>query len=124
MGEKPPPRTPWPIELGEHPFGAKPGQKKDGKGEEPRAHDQKELEGKSEMEIAKECFNNPEKYRDLILEHVSVKPKESFEGGSVFYMWLNKVCPVGCEFCFFKSPAKGEKTPEEEITDEGIERII
>lgn len=119
MGEK----TPWPIELGTHPFGTKHHENEE-ENEQSRLPDQEELEGKSKMEIAKECFNNPEIYRDWILEHVTVEPKEKFDGGSVFYMWLNKVCPVGCEFCFFKSPAKVENKAEEEITEEGIERII
>ncbi len=118
------PKTPWPIELGEHPFGEKRHQKEKETSKERSIHNKERLEGKSRMEIAEECFEHPEEYREQILEYVSVESKEKFEGGSVFYMWLNKVCPVGCEFCFFKSPAKGEKTPDEEITEEGIERII
>ena len=121
------PKTPWPIELGEHPSGAKRLQKKEENERSELPDDslnRAEIEEKPKMEIAKECFADPEKYRNLILERIAVKPKEMFDGGSVYYMWLNKVCPVGCEFCFFQSPAKCEGSPEEEITDEGIERII
>lgn len=117
------PKTPWPIELGEHPFGQR--KKKGKKVEEPNLNNEGlENSEKSKAEIAQECFANPEKYRNLILEKISVKPLERFEGKSVYYMWLNKVCPVGCEFCFFKSPAECEESPETEITDEGIKKII
>ena len=119
------PKTPWPIELNEHPFEERYRQgKESNKENQYRVPTTEEVEKMSKIEVAKECFSHPESYRNLILEHVAIKPKEAYDGGSVYYMWLNKVCPVGCEFCFFQSPAKCEGNPEDEITDEGIEKII
>jgi len=116
-------KTPWPIELGEHPFGQR---KKNSQivGQNHENNRRETTTEKSKIEIVKECFSHPEKYRNLILENISVEPLERFEGKSVYYMWLNKVCPVGCEFCFFKSPSECEDSPENEISDEGIEKII
>ena len=117
--------TPWPIETCDHPFGTR-------KKEEP-VKDKCKLsdkllpcEGLSAEKIASKCFENPRLYRDIFLEKVSIRPLENLEGGSVFYMWLNKVCPVGCEFCFFNSPVtcKEQDPAETEITNEGIKNII
>lgn len=120
---KEPQITPWPIEKKEHPSGEKK-KPEEITPEEKQVPSSESLEGKSEKEIARECFENPERYRNWILENIAVEPRERFDGGSVYYMWLTKTCPVGCEFCFFQSPEKGGKGPDEEITDEGIERII
>lgn len=122
MGEKIP-VTPWPIELGQHPMGSKRKETAP-EGATTELPAIENIEGRTELEIAKECFEHPEQYRNWILEHVAVDPKERLEGGSVFYMWLTKACPVGCEFCFFQSPEKSGKGPDEEISDEGIEKII
>jgi organic radical activating enzyme len=118
--------TPWPIEVCNHPFGSR----KKGADGTPEKCDPSEgaacCEGLSTEQITSTCFENPRLYRDMVLKEVAVTPIESFEGGSVFYMWLNKVCPVGCEFCFFNSPTncKDQDPAETEITDEGIEKLI
>ena len=118
--------TPWPIEIKNHPFGSRKN-----KGDETlnKTKTSEEIisdEDLSAERITSDCFDNPRVYRDMILEKVSISPRENFEGGGVFYMWLNKVCPVGCEFCFFNSPSscKNEDPSGTEITDEGIENII
>jgi uncharacterized Fe-S cluster-containing radical SAM superfamily protein len=82
------------------------------------------VESMNDPEFARECFRNPQLYRDQILRHVRVEPREQFDGKSVFYMWMDKACPVGCDFCFFQSPALTEKTPQTAITPDGIERQI
>ena len=127
--KKPTSTTPWPIELGQHPLGErkKRRREKDGIGELEtwnKLPEAERIEGKSRIEVARECFDASERWRNLILETISVEPKERFEGGSIFYMWMNKVCPVSCEFCFFRSPTKDKRTVETEITPEGIEKII
>jgi hypothetical protein len=96
--------TPWPIEIHNHPFGSR--KKKNGNvpSEMETTDTTTSYEGLEPEEVAAKCFENPRLYRDMVLEKVSVEPVENFEGGSTFYMWLNKVCPVGCEFCFFNSP--------------------
>ncbi len=68
------------------------------------------------------CFKHPQIFRDSILRHARVEASESFKGKGTFYVWLNKACPVGCDFCFFRSPAKAQT----EITsgDEGIGKLI
>lgn len=78
----------------------------------------------TDTEFARECFLNPQELRDMVLQNVRVEAREQFEGKSVFYMWMEKACPVGCDFCFFKSPALTEKSPATAITPEGIERQI
>ncbi len=115
-------RTPWPIELNTHP-GFK-GKKTVAPTERLDNNPNKELTPERLEEIATESFKNPKEARETILEHARVKPIENFDGGNVFYMWLNKSCPVGCEFCFFRSPAKEKKSPDTEITDEGIDKLV
>jgi uncharacterized Fe-S cluster-containing radical SAM superfamily protein len=78
----------------------------------------------SQLEFARECFRDPQTYRDMVLRHVRIESREQFEGKSVFYMWMDKACPVGCDFCFFQSPALTEKSPQTAITPEGIEKLI
>lgn len=115
--------TPWPIELHQHPGFKKERNKKTN--ESPETNDSEEnFTPERAKENAAECFEQPAEFREMVLEHVQVSPKEKLDGGNVFYMWLNKTCPVNCEFCFFKSPKKVEKSSETEITDEGIEKII
>jgi len=119
------PVTPWPIERGRHPTGTKEGCGV--RRTKCSAEDKKCREAQEEcerVEVAKECFQKPAEFRDMVLESVRVKPSEDFDGGSVFYMWMNKTCPVGCEFCFFKSPAKDEEGARTEVTDEGIEKLV
>ncbi|EKD92939.1 MAG: hypothetical protein ACD_28C00299G0008 [uncultured bacterium] len=74
--------------------------------------------------LARKCFENPQLLRDMILQHVKLSSVESFEGPSTFYAWINKVCPVGCSFCFFKSPVKARGEERSELTPEGVERMI
>lgn len=68
------------------------------------------------------CFTYPQIFRDSILRHVRVESRESFRGKGTFYVWLNKSCPVGCDFCFFKSPSKAQT--EIPSGDEGIGKLI
>lgn len=128
--------VPWPIENKENPI-ATPrnisheiAQRVDGMTEEIRTlsnalstPDGAEREV-TDIEFARECFQNPQVLRDMVLQNVRVEAREQFEGKSVFYMWMEKACPVGCDFCFFKSPALTEKSPATAITPEGIERQI
>lgn len=119
-------RTPWPIELHNHPFGSI---KKGGVDpieitNGPVAEDSETSDLQDPLEIARDCFEHPRLYRDKILERVAVTPAETYNGGNVFYMWMNKTCPVGCEFCFFRSPERSKDKSKTEITDEGIARLI
>jgi len=116
--------TPWPIELHDHPFGTRKEIKKGAVEQQKESYIEDEAEPRSPEEIAQQCFDNPEKYREDILKKVSAERQEDFNGDSVYYIWLNKTCPVGCEFCFFRSPTKAEQRSETEITDEGIDNLV
>lgn len=110
-------KTPWPIELNKH-----PGFKRE---KSDMIDNPEELVNpEKNREIVLECFKNPRIYREAILDNVHINPQEKFDGKNVFYMWLNKTCPVGCDFCFFQSPKGLKRTKENEITDEGIDKII
>lgn len=111
--------TPWPIELNQH-----PGFKKSKSEIETQINTDEELTPEKIHKIALESFNQPDRFRKMILDNVHTFPKENLSGKNVFYMWLNKTCPVGCEFCFFQSPKNAEKTKDNEITDEGLDKII
>lgn len=78
---------------------------------------------KSQLQNA---FNQPQKYRDLILEHISVKTnRESFSGKAFICVSFTRFCPVGCKFCFFSSsPAAKPKTISDALTEEGIAKFI
>ncbi|MCI0382402.1 MAG: radical SAM protein [Chlamydiae bacterium] len=73
-----------------------------------------------------EVFNQPQKYRDLILEHVFVKAnRESFSGKAFICVSFTRFCPVGCKFCFFSSsPATKPKTINDAFTEEGMTKFI
>ncbi|HBB02616.1 MAG: hypothetical protein US89_C0005G0028 [Candidatus Peregrinibacteria bacterium GW2011_GWF2_38_29] len=109
---------PWPIALDDHPFNSFKNGSRPAHTLTPADHETVTL---SPEEVARLCFQNPLYYRDLILKHVVIPPLNRYEGGDHFYIWLNKNCPVGCTFCFYKSPKAGENT---QITPEGIERLI
>lgn len=121
-------RTPWPIELGTHPLGSAKKERSANAGhdepEEKITDAPEAIEARTPEETAAECFKRPETYRKMILDQVRVDRDEDYDGGSVHYLWLNKICPVGCEFCFFKSPTKAEQRSETEITDDGINKLI
>lgn len=111
--------TPWPIELEQH-----PSFKKDREKIESKFSENEELTPEQKHEIAVECFKQPALFREMILENVRIPAKVKFDGGSVLYMWLNKTCPVGCEFCFYKSPKKENKPSANELTEEGVDNVI
>ncbi len=134
--------TPWPIEVTNHP----PLRTCEGKAPEHEGMCQRTIDmvcGTSANRVraiftdpgltpsreflerfTAECFRQPQVYRNMILDNVKMDSLEKLDGGSVFYMWMNKTCPVGCDFCFFKSPKHSKKTDAVEITDEGINKLI
>ncbi len=73
-----------------------------------------------------EIFNQPQKYRDLILDHVFVKAnRESLSGKAFICVSFTRFCPVGCKFCFFSSsPAAKPKTISDAFTEEGMTKFI
>lgn len=110
-------KTPWPIELNKHPGFKKETINVSNSFEEI-------IDPEKNKETVSKCFEQPRVYRESILNNVHIEPQGKFTGKNVFYMWLNKTCPVGCDFCFFQSPKGLKKTKENEITDEGINKII
>lgn len=73
-----------------------------------------------------EVFNQPQKYRDWILEHAFVKAnRESFSGKAFICVSFTRFCPVGCKFCFFSSsPASKPKTIADAFTEAGMTKFI
>lgn len=72
----------------------------------------------------KNIFNTSTKYLGE-LQNLSIKAKNSFAGKSIAVIFLTKICPVGCEFCYCASDTVNLEFPEkQEISDEGLEKII
>lgn len=73
-----------------------------------------------------EAFNNPQAYRDLILEHVAVQAdRKAFSGKAFICVSFTRFCPVGCKFCFFSSaPALKPKTVADALSADGLEKFI
>lgn len=89
------------------------------------SEDADSLEGCELQEFLAACFRRPQVYRDMALQYGRVRPLETFEGDSTFYVWLNKLCPVGCDFCFFQSgPLDKGRSNRTDITSDGIQRLL
>lgn len=112
--------TPWPIETKLHPP-LRPDYKT---GEFVGSHEHEHEHELDEAQLLKKCFEKPLEARRLFLENVRVPDRDTYDGGSVFYAWLNKSCPVGCPDCFYRSSADEKPSPETHITKEGIDRLI
>ena len=71
-------------------------------------------------------FDNPEKYRKIILESCPLNFKKiDLKGKSLACLFLTRFCTVGCPFCFFKSrPPWRKQNIEDQFSDEGIEKFI
>jgi|GEM_PF-1344894 len=76
--------------------------------------------------LASAVFRNPRLFRQLALDTVRVPGKENYDGKSFVCVWPTKFCPVGCDCCFFSSPAKDAPYGKENtITDgDGSDRLI
>jgi len=73
----------------------------------------------------KKAFANPQFYRDLILSHCKVSANKDYNGKSFVCVSLTRFCPVGCNFCFFKSaPVYKKPTREDQFTNEDIDNFI
>lgn len=73
-----------------------------------------------------EAFNQPQKFRNLILEHTPLKAnREAFSGKAFICVSFTRFCPVGCKFCFFSSsPASKPKSISDAFTEEGMTKFI
>ncbi len=71
-------------------------------------------------------FENPKKYRDIILMNKFLDfKKKNLNGKSLVCLFLTRFCGVGCPFCFFKSAPPWRKSNiEDQFSDEGIEKFI
>jgi organic radical activating enzyme len=71
-------------------------------------------------------FNEPKKYRDIILKNNLIPfPKKQFSGKSLACLFLTRFCSVGCPFCFYKSaPAWRKRNIEDQFSDEGVDKFI
>lgn len=79
-----------------------------------------------EKNITRKIFENPQKYRDMLIsKNLIYGDRNDFSGKSFVCVSLTRFCPVGCSFCFFKSgPAFRKSSREDSITKEGIEKFI
>jgi len=71
-------------------------------------------------------FNNPTKYLKEILSKVQIKSPKKLTGKSMAVVFLTKICPVGCPFCFFRSSKETNHTfvEEQEFTAAGEKKLI
>ncbi|MGN0929968.1 MAG: 4Fe-4S cluster-binding domain-containing protein [Alphaproteobacteria bacterium] len=79
-----------------------------------------------DYQINENIFNNPQYFRNLILNNLKVNfVKENFSGKGIACVFLTRFCPVSCEFCFFKSlPQNSVKTEKDAFNQIGINNLI
>lgn len=77
-------------------------------------------------QFAIKAFNNPQKYRNMLLNLNLVSGNHADLSGKTFIcVSLTRFCPVGCKFCFFKSgPVFKQPTREDLLTTEGLNAFI
>jgi pyruvate-formate lyase-activating enzyme len=75
----------------------------------------------------KNIFDSPTDYlKEIINVRIPFAKRNKYTGKSLICVWLTKLCPVGCEDCFFKSNMYYEGVPNEryQFSDYGLERLI
>lgn len=75
------------------------------------------------MTLEHNPFTDPLKYRQIIRNSVSIKPKTLFDGKPTIFLFPTKYCPIGCHHCYF-SKLIDRKSKRLTHTDEDINRII
>lgn len=71
-------------------------------------------------------FNTPANYLNEIMSKIKINDPEKFQGKSMAVIFLTKLCPVGCPFCFFRSNKQSNYSiiEEQEYSLDGENKLV